>query len=74
MGKFTEEDVKNLQSFLQFIADKGKFKVDLAEAVQLAKYRVFGAELLKKINDHIIELQKVTDPEQDNGPIKEEKK
>jgi hypothetical protein len=61
MGKFTQEDVKNLQGFLQFVADKAEFKLDMSDAMQLAKYRMFGSELLKKINDHILELQSVTE-------------
>jgi hypothetical protein len=59
MGKFLEEDVKNLQGFLQFVADKATFTLDMSDAVQLAKYRVFGAELLKKINDHVLELKNI---------------
>ncbi len=61
MGKFTEEDVKNLTSFAQFIAEKAKFEVDWAESVQLAKYNVFIRDLAKKINSHIMELTKVTE-------------
>jgi hypothetical protein len=61
MGKFCEEDVKNIRAFAQFIADKAKFELDWAEAVQLTKYRAFVAELAQKVDDHIIELKKVTE-------------
>ena len=57
--QFTEEDVRNLQGFLQFIAERGKFELDWAEAIQLARYRQFGTDLLKKVNGHIMELRSV---------------
>lgn len=73
-NSFTEEDVKNLQNFLQFVADKAKFKLDMAEAIQLAKFRVFGGELLKKVNDHIFELKKITEPEKEQPKSKKASK
>lgn len=62
MGKFSKEDVLNMQGFAKFISEKGKFNLDWAESIQLAKYSGFITEIIKKINDHIIELERVIEP------------
>lgn len=56
---FTEEDVKNLQTFAKFVADRAQFDVDWSEAVMLAKFQVFFSQHIKKVNDHIMELRAV---------------
>lgn len=60
---FTEEDVRNLQGFLQFVADRAVFRdLDWADAIQLSKYRAYTANLLRLLNDHIMELRAVVEP------------
>ena len=56
---FTEEDVKNLKTFLEFLRDHASFKVDLEEALRLGKYVAFMHAHMRKVNDHVMELVKV---------------
>ena len=62
MGKFTEEDAKDLANFCNFVSKHAKFDVDWAEAVMLAKYSQFVQQLVKKIKDHVVELERVIEP------------
>lgn len=74
MGKFTEDDVKDLVGFAEFVAKKAKFELDWAEAVQLTKYQMFLKDLAKKINDHVIELKQVIQTEEEQKKSKKSKK
>lgn len=56
---FTDEDTKNLKGFLEFVSEKAEFRLDWAEALQLAKYRHYCHELIKKVHSHVMELKRV---------------
>ena len=62
MGKFTEDDAKDLANFCNFVSKHAKFEVDWADAVMLAKYSQFVRQLVKKIRDHVVELEQVIEP------------
>lgn len=60
---FTEDDVKNLRGFAELVTQKGKFELDWSEAIQLAKYYSFIQGLVKKLNDNVMELRSIREPE-----------
>ncbi len=59
---FRDDDVSNLKNFLEFVRDKGKFQLDMAEAVQLTKYVQFLQEHIRKVNAHVMELARIIEP------------
>ena len=62
---FTEDEVNKLNGFLNFIANKAKFDINLKESTELAKSYVFMAQLSKKIEDHIFEVKRVINPKKE---------
>lgn len=71
---FTDDDIKDMQNFLQFVRDKARFELDWAESVQLAKYYQFMQQMIRKAHDHVMELKKVHEPESESKPKPRTKK
>lgn len=70
---FKDEDVKNLKAFLEFIRDKASFSVSLEEAVQLTRFVTFMQQHIRNVNDHVMELISVKEPEPEAKPSKGKK-
>ena len=71
---FTDEDVKNLRGFAELVSNKAKFELDWADSIQLAKYYSFIQGLVRKINDNVMELKSLKEPEPTSKPSKKKAK
>jgi len=59
---FTEDEVKKTAEFVQFVYDHGRFDVDTKGALKLTRCLTHMNNVIKKMDDHIMELKKVTLP------------
>lgn len=61
-GTFSEDDVRKFKEFLKFIVDHGRWdNITTSQAFDLNKYFLSSQELMKKMNDNILEVKKVTE-------------
>ena len=56
---FTEAEVAQTAAFVNFIYKKARWDVSTEENQQLTKYLVHMAQLIKKMDSHIMELKRV---------------
>lgn len=63
-SRFKEDDKKKLVDFLNFVAKKAKFSdLDIKEVIEFYGLLSFCQQtLMKKINDHIVEVVKIHEP------------
>lgn len=62
-GKFTDKDVERLTSFLNFVAKKGKFELDVKEVIDFYGLLAWAQkDLIKKMKDNILEVIDVVEP------------
>lgn len=71
MTGFTEEELKFMDDFGRFLAERARFDLSIPEAVQLNRYLAQFNSVRRKVAEHISELKRVTEPEQ---PAKRSKK
>lgn len=55
---FLTEDVLRAQAFGAFIKQHGRWNLTTDEAIQLTKHLAFYNSLVKKIEDHVFEVQR----------------
>ncbi len=62
-NSFKEKDSKNLVKFLNLIADKGKFELEVKEVIEFYGLLAWAQqELKKKIESNIVEVLAVHEP------------
>jgi hypothetical protein len=69
---FLSEDVQKAKSFGEFISTKAKWDLTTSEAIILNKHFVFYNQIVQKIEDHVLELQKTYEKKEDT-PAKKAK-
>lgn len=69
-SKFKEKDLENLTKLLNFIAEKGKFKLTVKDTITFYGLMAWAQqELRKKVQDNIFEYAKVHEaPEGQDTP------
>lgn len=64
--KWNEKDKENLVEFLNFVSDKAEFKVNTQDVIKYFKLLAWAQqELLKKVEDSVVEITKVHKPEEE---------
>lgn len=73
--RFKEEDKKKVVDFLNFVANKAKFEVNVKETIEFYSLLSYCQQtLLKKINAHVLDDIKVHEPESEEVPEEVKKK
>lgn len=67
---FLSEDVQKAKAFGEFIATKAKWDLSTGEAIALNKHFIFYNQVVQKIEDHVLELQKTYEKKEDTAPKK----
>jgi hypothetical protein len=62
---FLSEDVQKAKSFGDFITTKAKWDLTTAEAIQLNKHFIWYNQVVLKIEEHVLELQKTFEKKED---------
>ena len=60
---FTEDDVKKMDEFLKYVGKNLRKDMDVTEAFRLVSLIQHANQMLRKMNDHIGQLEKLTEPE-----------
>lgn len=55
---FLSEDVQKAKAFGEFISTKASWNLTTAEAIMLNKHFIFYNQVVQKIEEHVLELQK----------------
>ena len=66
---FLSEDVMKARAFGEFINQHGRWNLTTSEAIQLTKHLAWYNSIIKKIEDHIFEVQRKIEK-----PVETEKK
>ena len=73
-NKFSEKDSENLVKLLNFVAQKGKFTLDVKEVIELYGLMAWAQQELKaKIEANILEVKSIKEPEKKSGGRKASK-
>lgn len=68
---FLTEDVQKAKAFGEFIATKANWNLSTAEAINLNKHFIFYNQIVQKIEEHVLELQKTYEAKkEDTAPKK----
>lgn len=60
---FTDDDVQSLESFGKYVAQKATFNMSVADMIAFHKLLVQYNQITRKVNDHVMELKQVIEPE-----------
>jgi hypothetical protein len=71
---FLSEDVQKAQAFGEFLHKHAKWELATPDVLQLNKHFAWFNYMVTKINDHVLELQKVHKAPEDKAEPKPEAK
>lgn len=73
-NSFTEQDKEKIIEYLNFVAKHAKFNINTEEVINYYKHLSYiQSTILPKINDNILEIQRVVEPDQNESDSEDNK-